>query len=157
MATKPFNVLRVNSVEETTRTRNAIARVILNIQQEYDVTLAQIAEAIDVSLGTISNAANKKADLSSIYRDRLAMVFGGHVLNPIAERFGSHIVPLHGRDGDILPLIARVNLKIAEARCPGSPGGIAEVHTERLGYLPDLRDLQRDLGALIVEIERIAA
>lgn len=157
MASKPFNVLRVNSVEETTRTRDAVARVILNIQTEYGVTLHEIAEAIDVSLGTISNAANKKADLSSIYRDRLGLVFGGHVLNPIAERFGSHIVPLHGREGDILPLIARVNLKIAEARCPKSPGGVAEVHTERLGYLPDLRNLQRDLAALIVEIEGIAA
>lgn len=150
MATKPFNVLRVNSVEETERSRTAIASVILNVQQEYGLTHLEIAQAIDVSLGTISNAANKKADLSSIYRDRLAQVFGGHVLNPIAARFGSQIIPLHGREGDILPLIARVNMKIAEARCPTSPGGVAEVHTEKLGYLPDLRALQRDLAALIV-------
>lgn len=157
MATKPFNVLRVNSIEEQARSRAAIATVILNIQQEYGLTHLEIANAIDVSLGTISNAANKKGDLSSIYRDRLALVFGGHVLNPIAARFGSHIVPLHGREGDILPLVARVNMKIAEARCPTSPGGVAEVHTERLGYLPDLRNLQRDLASLIVEIEGLAA
>lgn len=154
---KKYSVLRVNSVEETARTREAVARVVLNIQNEYGVTLHEIAEAIDVSLGTISNAANKKADLSSIYRDRLALVFGGHVLNPIAERFGSHIVPLHGREGDILPLVARVNFKIAEARSPKSDGGARETHRERLGYLSDLRELQRDLAALIVEIEGLAA
>src|SRR5690606_15809038 len=99
MASKPFNRLRVNTVEEQERYRKAVAAVLVNIQHEYGVTLQEIAEAIDVSLGTISNAANKKADLSSIYRDRLGQVFGGHVLNPIAARYGSQYIPLQGRDG----------------------------------------------------------
>jgi predicted XRE-type DNA-binding protein len=157
MATKPFNVLRVNAIEEQTRYRSAIARILVNIQHEYGITLAEIAEAVDVSLGTISNAANKKCDLTSIYRDRLAMVFGGHVLNPLAAIHGCQIIPLHGRDDDILPLITRAAMKIADARSPKSDKGAIETHREKLGYLPDLKALQSDLGTLIVEIEEIAA
>lgn len=157
MATKPFNVLRVNAVEEQARYRGAVARVLLNIQSEYGPTLAEIAEAVDVSLGTISNAANKKADLSSVYLQRLGKVFGGHVLNPVAALYGSQNIPIHGREGDILPLVTRVGMRIAEARSPSSPGGIRETHGERLGYLPDLKALQADLAALVVEIEGLAA
>lgn len=157
MASQPFNRLRVNTVEEQERYRSAIASVLVNIQQAYGLTLVEIAEAIDVSVGTISNAANKKADLSGVYRDRLAMVFGGHILNPVAALHGSQMIPLHGRDGDILPLIASVNLKIAQARCPSSPAGARETHSEKLGYLPDLKRLQGEVGALIVEIEGLAA
>lgn len=157
MATKPFNVLRVNSIEEQRAYRDAIAASLANVQREYDLTLQEISEAIDVSLGTVSNAANKKCDLSSVYVQRLGKVFGGHVLNPVSALYGSHHTPIHGRDGDILPLIARANYKIAEARAPGSDGGIVETHREKLRYLPDLKELQTDLAALIVEIEALAA
>lgn len=157
MAAKAFNVLRVNSVEEQKGYRSAVATALLDIQNEYGLTLHEIAEAIDVSLGTISNAANKKGGLSSVYVQRLGKVFGGHILNPIAALYGSQHIPLHGRDGDILPLIARANYRIAEARAPGSDGGVVETHREKLKYLPDLKELQTDLAALIVEIEGIAA
>lgn len=157
MATKPFNVLRVNTVEEQARYRSAVAAVLVGIQSEFGVTHLEISQAIDVSLGTISNAANKKADLSSIYLQRLGKVFGGHVLNPVAALYGSLHIPLHGRDGDILPLIARANFRIAEARSPGSDGGVVETHREKLKYLADLKELQTDLAALIVDIEALAA
>lgn len=157
MATKPFNVLRVNSVEEQARYRQAVADVILGIQSEFGVTHLEIAEAINVSLGTISNAANKKADLSSIYLQRLGKVFGCQFLNPVAALYGSRHVPLHGRDTDILPLIARANLKISEARSPTSEGGVVETHRERLAYLPDLERLQAEVAAAIVEIKALAA
>ena len=48
MTGRPFSVLRVNAVEEQERYRSAIARVLVNVQHEYGVTLAEIAEAIDV-------------------------------------------------------------------------------------------------------------
>ena len=54
-------------------------------------------------------------------------------------------------------MIARANYKIAEARAPGSDGGVVETHREKLRYLPDLKELQTDLAALIVEIEALAA
>jgi len=154
---KKFNVLRVNTVEESNSLRSAVARVLLNIQQEYGMTLADIADAIDVSLGTISNAANKKCELSSVYRDRLGQVFGGHVLNPIAARFGSQIVPLHTSEADALPTLSASVHRLAVAQSADSPGGVSITHSELLAMVPDLRAAVQSLNSLIVRAERIAA
>ena len=158
MASKPLNVLRVNTVEESNALRAAVSRVLLNIQRDHGLTLVDIAETIDVSLGTISNAANKKTDLSPAYQQRLAKAFGPEVLNPIAALSGGQIIALASNDGaDILPLVSRVALHIAEARSPDSDGGTVETHRERLGNLPYLRNLYRELGALIAATEELAA
>lgn len=154
---KKYSVLRVNIVEEQARYRAAVARILLNIQQEYGLTLAEIAEAIDVSLGTISNAANKKCDLSSIYRDRLAFVFGGHVLNPLAAMHGSQIVPLVVKEADALPSLSASVHRLAVAQSADSAGGAAVTHGELLAMLPDLRAAVDCMNALIVKAERIAA
>ncbi len=76
MASHPLKVLRINCAEEQTDYRNAVARVLLNVQRDFDLTLQDIAEKIDVSLGTISNASNKRNDLSPLYVQRLGRVFG---------------------------------------------------------------------------------
>jgi len=158
MSEKVTKVLRVNSVEEQTNYRNAVAEILVNIQQDHKVTLSDISEAIDVSLGTISNAANKKNDLSSTFLQRLGKVYGVSTLDPYAKLYGGRNVPLIKQGGaDILPLIARVNLAVAEARDPVSPGGVIEVHTEKLGYLPHLRALRRELDAKIAGIEEMVA
>lgn len=154
------NVLRVNGVEERTAYRRAVAESILRIQTEHRghdggaITLIEIAEAIDVSLGTISNAFNKKNDLCPTYLSRLAQRFGPHMLDPFVKLAGGRVVPLEVQvERDVLPFVARANLKIAEARCPEGPGGVREIHTEKAGYLPDLRQLQKELCALICQIE----
>lgn len=153
------NVLRVNGAEETTAYRNAVAEIIARILAEQSrpdasYTLVEIAERIDVSLGTVSNAFNKRADLSPTYLNRLGKAYGAHILDPYVKLAGGRVVPLHPVDRrDVLPFIARAALKVAEARDPESPGGEREVHTERFGYLPALLDLQRELAALICEIE----
>jgi transcriptional regulator with XRE-family HTH domain len=158
MASKPFNVLRVNTVEESNALRAAIARVLTNIQHDHGMTLLEIADAIDVSLGTISNAANKKTDLSPAYRQRLEKVFGPEIMNPVAALSGGQIIALASNaTADILPLVSRVGLHIAEARSPDSDGGVVETHRERLQNLPYLRNLYRDLGALIASTEELAA
>lgn len=158
MASHPINVLRANPVEETMRYRNAVAQILLDIQQERGLTLHEIAETIGVSLGTISNAANKKSDLSVTYLNRLGECFGPEMLNPYAALSGGRMVPLDAKSGaDILRLIAKVNLRIATARDPASPGGVREIHSERLEYLPDLLALQRELEAEIQEIRELAA
>lgn len=158
MATNPLNVLRVNSVEEQSRYRNAVAQILLDVQRETGLTLHEIAETIDVSLGTISNAANKKNDLSVTYLARLGECFGPEMLNPYAAIYGGRMVPLDAKSGaDILRLVAKVNLRVAEARDPSSPGGVREVHSEKLGYLPDLLALQRELEAEIQSIREMAA
>lgn len=158
MASKPLSVLRVNSVEETANCRRAVSTVIGNILRDNGLTLVDLAETIDVSLGTISNAFNRKSDLSATYQHRLALAFGPEVLNPVAALTGGQIVPMAGgKSADILPLVSRVALHIAEARSPESEGGIVETHREQLGNLPYLRNLYRELGALIAATEELAA
>lgn len=157
MASKPYNVLRVNAVEEQTAYRSAIARILLNIQHDYGCTLQDIAEAIDVSLGTISNAANKKCDLSPIYQQRLGKVFGAAILDPLARLYGGRSVPSDAAEFDALPALSASVHKIALARSPDSPGGVAETHCELLQMLPDLRAAQSAIAAMIAKAERIAA
>lgn len=157
MATNPFNVLRVNSVEETTAYRSAVARILTNIQSDCEVTLADIAEAIDVSLGTISNAANKKTDLSPTYLQRLGRVFGCEYLNPYAKLSGGRVVPLEAEKADALPSLTASIHRLAVAQSPESQGGSKITHGELLAMMPELRAAVSALNALIVRGEEIAA
>jgi transcriptional regulator with XRE-family HTH domain len=148
------NVLRVNATEERTAFREAVAEMLRRIQAEQKVTLLEIAERIDVSLGTISNAANKQNNLCGTYISRLARAYGPHFLDPFAALSGGRVVPLEvSPTRDILPFVARANLRIADARDHDGPGGTREIHTEKAGYLPDLRALRRELDLLICQIE----
>lgn len=150
-------VLRVNSVEETTLYRNAVASILLNIQQERSLTLADIAEDISVSLGTISNAANKKCDLCSTYLKRLGEVYGPEILDPYAALAGGRIVPLAPQEIDALPSLSASVHSIAVARSPSSQGGERVTHSELLAMLPDLKAAQAAISNLIMQAERIAA
>ena len=147
-------VLRVNAVEEQTDYRNAIAEILRNIQNDFDITLLEISEIIDVSLGTVSNAANKKNDLNAIYLKRLGKAFGAAALDPYARLYDGRNLELDGPEGvDVLPTLNMASYRISTARSPTSEGGTVETLRERLGYLPDLRRAQREIGALISEIE----
>jgi hypothetical protein len=148
------NVLRVNTVEEREAYRAAVSEVIGRVISEHRATLVEISEAIDVSLGTVSNAFNRKTDLCPTYLNRLGKRFGPHILDPVAALSGARMVPLEvSMSRDVLPFVGKVNLKIAQARCPDSPGGTREVHTEKADYLPDLRALRKELDVLICQIE----
>ncbi|WP_066770033.1 helix-turn-helix domain-containing protein [Sphingobium sp. CCH11-B1] len=160
MTQRTINVLRVNEVEEREEYRSAVAEILRNVQNDYGVTLLEIAETIGVSLGTISNAANKKADLSATFLQRIGRAYAPTELDPYYRLSGGRAVArANETDGDIMPLLLRTGAQIATARCPSSPGGVSEVLRERLGYLPDLRRLRRETDALIalIEAERDAA
>lgn len=149
------SVLRVNAVEEQEAYRSAVAEILRNVQNDHGATLLEISERIDVSLGTISNAANKKADLNPIYLNRLGRVYGVHVLDPYLALAGGRAVAREADpSADILPLTNLVSFRIATARSSGSPGGAREILQERLDYLPDLKRLVREGQALICQIER---
>lgn len=149
------NVLHVNGAEEQADYRSAVAEILRRVQVEHGRTLLEISELIDVSLGTISNAANKKTDLCAVYLRRLGKAFGPHTLDPYLALIGGRVVPIEvSVQRDVLPFVARVNMKIAVARSPDSPGGVREIHTEKADYLPDLRQLRKELDALIGQIER---
>ena len=148
------NVLRVNAVEEQASYLEAVAEILREIQSDHKVTLLQISEAIDVSLGTVSNAANKKGVLNPLYLKRLGEAFGVHHLDPYAKLAGGRMVPLDpDGSGDILPGLMLVGGQIAQSRTPTSPGGAVETLREQLNYLPYLRRHLREIEALIHSIE----
>lgn len=148
------NVLRVNSVEEQARYRDAVAEILRRVQHDHSVTLLEISERIDVSLGTIGNAANKKCDLNPIYLNRLGKVFGASALDPYAALAGGRMVPIAADPADdVLPILTITSHLIAQARSPSSPGGTIETLREQLGYLPELRRARREMDALIAAIE----
>ena len=154
MPHRTTNVLRVNAVEEREQYRAAVAEILTDVQSDFRVTLLEISEKIDVSLGTISNAANKKADLSATFLQRIGRVFGPQMLDPYYRLSGGRaIARAEDGDGDVLPLLMQAGAQIAIARSPSSPGGVAETLREKLGYLPDLRRLRREIDAAIAKIE----
>ena len=148
------NVLRVNAVEETAAYRDAVAEILRNVVNDTSCTLAEIAETIDVSLGTISNAFNKKADLNPLYLNRLGQAFGATYMTPYIRLCGGIVQPVEGVSHDVLPLMLQTGAEIAQARTEASPGGVSETLRERLGYLPRLRRLYREIGELICGIEQ---
>lgn len=138
--------------------RTAVARIIEDIKRDHGCDLIDIAEAIDASIGTISNAFNAKADLSGVYLLRLGQAFGAGYLNPCLNITNAQAAPLDGSlTADILPLVMAVGHKIALARDPSGPGGAMEVPQEKSGYLPDLKKLNNRTGCLIKEIEECLA
>lgn len=148
----------LHALSDTDAYRCAISTIIGDIERFEKQTLVDIAEAIDASLGTISNAKNRKADLNPVYLARLGQVYGGAYLNPYFALFYTQAAPLKGTvEADILPLIMAVGHKIASARDPEGPGGAVEVPQEKRAYLPDLKRLQRRAGCLINQIEEATA
>jgi hypothetical protein len=147
--------LRVNSVEEETDFRCAVHEVIARVLADRPGrTLIDIAEGVDVSVRTISNAFNRTHSLSQTFLTRLGKVFGPHVLDPVAALSGGRMIALEvSAQRDVLPFLTRAANKVAEARSPDSPGGTREIHTEKANYLPDLRTLRKELDCLIWQIE----
>jgi hypothetical protein len=152
------SVLHVNTIEETAAYRRAVATIIRDIQRDTEKDLVQIAESIDVSLGTISNAVNEKSDLNAIYLSRLGKRFGGAYLNPYLRMADVQASPLDGSmEADILPLLTALTHKVAMARDPAGPGGSAEVPQERAAYLGDLKTVNKATGKLAKQIEEALA
>lgn len=147
------NVLHADCA--TDEYRSAVETIIRDIQRATEDTLIDIAENIGASLGTVSNAVNRKADLNAVYLARLGQYYGGAYLNPYFALFGSQAQPLDRKACDILPVVTRVAHKIANARDPDGPGGSTEVPQEKRGYLHDLKELQHKTAGLIAEVEAV--
>jgi len=149
--------MRVNAAEEQEDYRRAVSRIINDLMREHDLTLLDLADRLDISVGTISNAFNRKADLTSVYLHRIGKVFGPQWLNPVIKLFGGRVVPLSANDEDPLPRILAAALKIGEARDPGSDGGEDETHRELVAMLPTLIKASRALSGMIARAEAFAA
>lgn len=152
------NILRVNSVEERDSYLAAVSEVIGNIIAEHKLTLVQIADAIDVSLSTISNAFNRKAGLSHPYLSRIGRVYGVQTLDPVARLAGGRYVPIQADPAlDALPSTTAAIHRLAVARSPSSPGGETITHTELLGMEREIDDAIKALCALKARCEAVRA
>lgn len=153
MTDSAYNVLHVNAAQEATRYRNAVAQILLDIQAQYHITLHDISESIGVSLGTISNAANKKADLSPTFLNRLGEAFGPEVLNPYASLSGGRMVPLQPTEADPMPALAGLFYAMCKARETGSERD----HRVKLAMLPDLKAAQAAITNMMLQAEGFRA
>jgi transcriptional regulator with XRE-family HTH domain len=153
MADNYFSVLHVNGHQETTAYRNAIACILLDVQSRHGMTLHEIAEAIDVSLGTISNAANKKSDLSPTFLKRIGEAFGPETLNPYAALSGGRMVPLQPTEDDPMPHL----LALATALCQAKAEGRERDHRVKLAMIPELKAAQAAITNMILQAESIRA
>ena len=134
--------------------RAAVATIIRDIERA-GATLLDIAENIDASRDTVSDAKYEKTTLNAVHLARLGQAYGAGFLNPYFELFGAHAAPMERkRSTDVLPIFTRISMQIAEARDPHGLGGSAEVPQERSAYLPALKEAVREGGCLIAEIER---
>lgn len=155
MTEQRFSVLRVNSTEETDNYRRAVARIIGHVLRDFDMTMVDIADAIDVSAGTVSNAFNRKSDLQAVYLGRIGQVFGPQYLTPYTALFGGRIMPLDIASVDAIPPLAASLHRIACARSPQSEGGETITHRELLDIVPELRAAQRAIGAMLAQADEI--
>lgn len=137
--------------------RHAVAGIIRAVQLDHKLTDEEMADAIGVSAGTIANARNEKSDLNAATIARIGHRYGAERLDPYAALYGARNVPLDAEAGDALPSLSGAVHRLAVAQSPTSKGGPALVHDELLDMLPELREAQRAINALICRAERIAA
>ena len=150
------NVLRVNCAEEQTAYREAVAEILRRVQCNHGITLLEIAERIDVSLGTISNAANKKTDLCATYLSRIGARFGPGTLDPYNALRGVREIPLDaGDEVDALPSTTAAIHKLAVAKSATSPGGERITHRELLDMEPEIDAAMKALTGLKVKCSLI--
>ena len=134
------NVLRLNSVEEQAAYRNAVARIIATVQRDNDLTDIDLAEKLDISVGTVSNARNRRADLSGVYLKRIGQLYGAPALDPYFALFGAKGVPIDGDpNADVLPTVACAVHQLTLVTAPASPGGATITHKELLDILQRFR------------------
>lgn len=148
------NVLTQSVTVTTSQYRAAIARIIRDLQAQHHLTDLDFAERVGCSVGTVRNARNEESDLGGIWLAKIERAFGTGSINPYLALGGSRAEPIDAQgNSDILPFIGRATVAIAEARDPNGPGGVREIFAERVGYLPHLKALQKELNALVCEIE----
>lgn len=137
--------------------RKAVAQIIRRVQLENALTDEELAETLAVSVGTIRNARNGETDLNAATIARIGACFGAEALDPYAKLYGARNVPLDTKDADALPSLSGAVHRLAVAQSPASPGGPKVLHDELLEMLPELREAQRAINALICRAERLAA
>jgi hypothetical protein len=151
------NVLLPLALPTQSSLRRAVAGIIRSVQLDHGLTDEEMADAIGCSSGTIGNARNEKSDLNATTMARIGHRYGVERLDPYAALYGARNVPIEAADDDALPSLTGAVHRLAVAQSPASPGGPQVLHDELLSMLPELRDAQKAINALICRAERFAA
>lgn len=151
------NVLLPLSLPTQADLREAISKIVRRVQLDHDLTDDELARKLTISVGTVRNARNKACDLNATTIAMIGAAFGVEVLDPYAKLYGARNVPLNAEDADALPSLSGAVHRLAVAQSPQSAGGAKVLHDELLGMLPELREAQRAINALICRAERLVA
>ena len=145
------NVIHVNGAQEQRALLDASHEVVRVIITEHGLTLIDLAERVDCTVQTISNAFNKKHVLSQAIQQRIGRLFGVHALDPIARLYGARNVPIEADESiDALPSTSAAVHRLAVARSASSPGGERITHCELLAIEPEIDAAIQALTALKV-------
>ena len=157
MADPRQNVMLPIPLPTQSSLRRAVAGIIRSVQLDYHLTDEEMADEIGVSAGTIANGRNEKSDLNAATIARIGHRYGAERLDPYAALYGARNVPIQAEEADALPSLTGAVHRLAVAQSPTSRGGAKVLHDELLEMLPELREAQKAINALICRAERIAA
>ena len=133
-------VLAQNPAPDTKSYRAAIAAIIRDIQHRARETDQQTADRLGVSVGTIRNARDEKADLSGLTLAKIGSLYGNEALAPFAA--------LSARECDVcenvIPSMAAAMSALALAKGP----------KERFDALPAIKECVEALHSLVLSTER---
>lgn len=153
MSNNVHNVLSFNKAKERECYRAAVKQIILDVQYKYNITLQDISDATDISIGTIINAAGEKCDLSPTLLKRIGQCFGPEMLNLYVGLFGGRIVPLQPSEVDPMPALAGLLHAICKARAEGTERD----HRVKLAMLPELKAAQAAITNMVLHAEELRA
>lgn len=138
--------------------REAVAKIIRDVQAAHGLSDVDFAEIVGCSLGTVRNARNEQSDLCTLFLTRIERHFGAGSIDPVLALGGSRAVPIDaGEECDALPSTAAAVHRIAVARSPSSPGGERITHQELLDIEPEIDAAIRALSALKVRCSQVRA
>ena len=106
--------------------REAVHEIIASVGD--GMTDQELADRIGCSSGTVSNARNKKADLSATTLAQIGHEFGPEALQPFADLFGAIIVPAESDEDGVLDDIAEHAAGFVAQILPWRRKGINHTH-----------------------------
>lgn len=148
-------VLLPCGLPDTKSLRAAVSAIIRDIQREHEETDQCTADRLGVSVGTIGNARNGKADLGALTIAKIGAIYGPAAIDPYNQLYGATAHLTNPAACDPLADLARGVATICDMRRAEGPGGPVETPKERLDALPTLKAARASLDAYIAGIERM--
>ena len=149
------NVLLPMALPTQKLLRAAVASIIRDVQREHHETDQCTADKLGVSIGTVRNARDEKADLNALTIAKIGVAYGPQALNPYNALYGATAQAVDPAAADPLAHLAKAVSTLCDMRCVNSEGGAHETPKEKLDALPALKAARASMDAYIVSIERL--